>query len=114
MSSVNQFYQLTMQLIQLLESYPGAREDKLPQVENLMEQREDLLKDIIPPFTGNEVYLGRKLIELNGQLIQLLQAEKSDIQKDIKELQFKKESNSKYVNAYQHFSTDGMFYDKRK
>lgn len=113
-SAVNQFYQLTIELIALLEKTVGERNDKITQVEMLLAQRESLMTQMVPPYTPEEVEVGQKLIQLDARLSKLLQAEKSYIQKDIKDLQTKKESNTKYVNPYQNLSTDGMFYDKRK
>jgi flagellar protein FliT len=113
-SAVQQFYQLTIELTQLLGKPHGERDEKVTRVEELLDQREALMKEIIPPYTLEEVELGKKSIQLNAKLTQLLQTEKILIQKDIKGLQSKKESNTKYVNPYQNLSTDGMFYDKRK
>ncbi|WP_226643270.1 flagellar protein FliT [Mesobacillus subterraneus] len=114
MSAVNQFYVLTLELIQLLEKKAGERDDKIMQVEELLNQREVLLKELVRPYNPEEVELGEKLVHLNERFTKLLQAEKISIQKDIKDLQFKKESNTKYMNTYQNLATDGMFYDKRK
>lgn len=114
MSVVNQFYQLTIELIQLLERRHEERDDKITKVEELLNQRENLMKEIVPPYTSEDAELGKEIVKLNTILAQLLQGEKSLIQKDIKELQVKKGSNTKYVNPYQSLSTDGMFYDKRK
>lgn len=114
MSAVQQFYQLTLELIQRLQKRLGERDETIKQVEDLLDQRETLMKDLVPPYTAEEMEIGKKLIPLNARLTQLLQSEKISIQQDIKGLQAKKESNTKYVNPYQNLSTDGMFYDKRK
>lgn len=114
MSAVIQFYQLTTDLIQLLENTDVERDDKIAMVEELLNQRETLIGAIRPPFTPDEMEIGKKLNQLNGRLSQLLKVEKAAVQKDIKDLQNKKESNAKYVNPYQSLATDGMFYDKRK
>lgn len=114
MSAVSEFYQLTIELIALLEKMSEERESKISQVELLLDKREALMTAIVPPYAPDEIEVGKKLIALNAKVAQLLQGEKIDIQKDIKDLQTKKESNTKYVNPYQSLSTDGMFYDKRK
>lgn len=113
MGAIREFYQLTVELIQLLESLE-ERDGKITKVEAILGKREILLKQIVPPYSAEEVELGQQLLRLNYKLSQLLQAEKNLIQKDIKALQTKKESNTKYVNPYQNLSTDGVFYDKRK
>lgn len=114
MSAVLQFHQLTNELIQLIETADLDRDDKITRAEELLNQREALLNAIVPPYTPEELEAGKELNQLNMRLAQLLKAEKASVQKDIKDLQSKKESNTKYVNPYQNLSTDGMFYDKRK
>lgn len=112
MGAVSQFYELTEELIRILSS-AEERDGKIAQVQSLLDQRESLMKEMAAPYTPDEVETGQKLFQLNVRLMQLLQTEKTLIQKDIKDLQTKKESNTKYVNPYQNLSTDGMFYDKR-
>lgn len=114
MSRIRQFHQYTIELIKLLEDSKVNRDEKINQVERLLSQREGLINQIIPPYTPEEVEVGEKMNQLNFRLLQLLLAEKASVQKDIKGLQTKKETNNKYVNPYQDLSTDGMFYDKRK
>lgn len=114
MSAVIQFYQLTLELIELLEKSAEERETKISQIERLLTQREALMTEIAPPYASNEIEVGKRLLALNEKVAQLLQGEKTHIQKDIKDLQTKKESNAKYANPYQNLSTDGMFYDKKK
>jgi flagellar protein FliT len=109
---VSQFYERTEELISILES-ADERDGKISIVEALLDERESLMKEMVPPFSADEVEVGKKLVQLNIRLMQLLQSEKVLIQKDIKNLQTKKESNSKYVNPYENLSTDGVFYDKR-
>jgi flagellar protein FliT len=114
MSAVLQFHQLTNELIQLLETADLDRDDKITRTEELLNQREALMNAIVPPYTPEEMEAGKEINQLNMKLAQLLKAEKDSVQRDIKGLQSKKESNTKYVNPYQNLSTDGMFYDKRK
>lgn len=114
MSAVKQFYRLTNQLIEMLEKSQTDREQKIAQIESLLDQRETVMKGIVPPYTPEEAEMGKELIQLDARLTGLIEAEKILIQKDIKDLQIKKNSNTKYVNPYQSLSADGMFYDKRK
>ena len=112
MGPVSQFYERTKELITILES-ADERDGKISSVETLLDERENLMKEMVPPFSPDEVVVGKKLVQLDSRLMQLLQSEKILIQKDIKKLQAKKESNNKYVNPYDNLSTDGVFYDKR-
>ncbi|ESU34165.1 hypothetical protein G3A_02535 [Bacillus sp. 17376] len=114
MSAVKKFYEATKELIEILQKPQEDRDEKISKVEELLDRREFLMKEIVPPYTPEEMELGKQIVQLNARLEQLLKDEKVLIQKDIKNLQAKKESNTKYVNPYQNLSTDGMFYDKRK
>jgi flagellar protein FliT len=112
-SVLRKFNLLTIEIIKLLES-GEERDEKIAKVEVLLDERETLLKGIAPPYSPEDVEIGKKLNKLNLRLEQLLLAEKNSVQKDIKGLQAKKESSTKYVNPYQNITTDGLFYDKRK
>ncbi|WP_079506691.1 flagellar protein FliT [Mesobacillus jeotgali] len=114
MSAVLQFHQLTIELIHFLENADIDRDDKITQTEALLSQREAHMMAIVPPYTSEEMAAGKEINQLNMKLSQLLKVEKASVQKDIKGLQSKKESNTKYVNPYQSLSTDGMYYDRRK
>jgi flagellar protein FliT len=114
MSAVKAFYQVTDKLIKLIEMSQGEREETINEIERLLDEREAWMKELVPPYIPEEIKIGQELIQLNSKLIKLLQTEKIEIQKDIKDLQTKKQSNTKYVNPYRNISSDGMFYDKRK
>lgn len=113
-SAVKEFYEATIELIRILQKPQTERDEKILKVEELLDKREHLMKSIVPPYTPKESEIGKQIVQLNARLDQLLKTEKISIQKDIKGLQTKKESNTKYVNPYQNLSTDGMFYDKKK
>lgn len=113
MSLVERLYALTAELIERLEQ-GSDRDEKIGWIDKALEEREQLLQKLKPPYSEDEKALGKKLLDLNVCMSQLLQKEKALIQKDIKGLSIKKESNNKYVNPYQSMATDGMFYDKRK
>lgn len=109
-----EFYRVTVDLIKQLETSLGKREEDITNIELSLNQREALIREMIPPFTPKEIEIGRELVQLNSKLEKMLETKKLMIKKDIKNLQTKKESNTKYVNPYRNVSTDGMFYDKRK
>jgi flagellar protein FliT len=111
-SIVKQAYECTLELLKVLQG-DIERDEKIAQVEAGLEKRELLLNQMSAPYSEEEKQLGKQLIQLNQKLSQLLTMEKMLIQKDMKDLSIKKESNTKYVNPYQNLSTDGMFYDKR-
>lgn len=113
MSPVERLYALTAELVGKLEQV-NDRDEKIGWIEAAIDERDQLMKEVQPPYSEGQKALGKKLLDLNVRLSQLLQKEKALIQKDIKGLSIKKESTNKYVNPYQSMATDGMFYDKRK
>ncbi|MCM3092528.1 MULTISPECIES: flagellar protein FliT [unclassified Cytobacillus] len=114
MSSVQDFYDATQKLIALLEDAALDRDEKISQVEYLLEHRQQAMAGMEPPFSDSEKDLGARLISLNSKVTALMTREKLFIQKDLKDLSVKKETTGKYANPYQSMATDGMFYDKRK
>lgn len=114
MNKVQTLYDHTAKLLDLLENKPEMdRDEKIQQIQGLLELREIEINKLNGAYTDQEQDLGAKLLHLNKKLSQLLEREKMFIQKDIKDLHTRKESNQKYVNPYGGISTGGVFYDKR-
>jgi len=114
MEAVKKFHELTEQLLAVLESSPKEKRDEtISQVNELLSQRDEALANISSPFSAEETVIGQNTIELNKRLAEIMEAEKTAIQRDLKQLSMKKESSDKYVNPYQDVMGDGMFYDKK-
>lgn len=114
MESMQNFYDATNQLIALLKQEKIDRVVQIEKVQSLLNQREEILQSIQPPFSQQEQEIGKQLVNLNQQVEHLLQIKKLDIMKDIKQLHIQKTSNQKYTNPYESLAIDGVFYDKRK
>lgn len=114
MDAVKTFHDLTEQLLAVLEqSSKEKRDETIARVNELLSQRDEVLANIAPPFSDEEIVIGRSTVELNKKLAILMKTEKNEIQRDLKQLSVKKESSDKYVNPYQDMMGDGMFYDKK-
>jgi len=115
-SEVKDYYQVTVELIKLLENeQSNDRDVKIAQMEELLEKREGFIDKMKPPFSQEDQQTGRKLVELEKKVAKLLAIEKEAIKRDIQTLHKKKQSQTKYHNPYESLSaTDGVFYDKRK
>jgi flagellar protein FliT len=107
------FYDLTVQLIKLYQG-EGEREERIEETNRLLISRDEAMTKVTTPTTDAERELLNKCRQLNDHLNGLMKQEKVQIQKDIKELSLKKESTNKYVNPYENFNPDGMFYDRKK
>ncbi|MFJ7745112.1 flagellar protein FliT [Peribacillus sp. NPDC097295] len=108
------FHDVTRELLTVLQDKKIVeRDDRITRITELLERREEFLSHIKPPFSDEELQLGRQSMLLNQQVDQLLVLQKQEIQRDIKELNQKKKSSNKYTNPYENLATDGMFYDKK-
>lgn len=114
MTSLQQFNEITLKLLNLLSnSSEMDRDEKINKMNEFLDQRESLMESICPPFSEDEQRIGKQLVQLNQQVNELLKLQKLEIQRDIKDLNVKKNSTNKYANPYENLSTDGMFYDKK-
>ena len=111
MSPLQKFYELTLELVQVIEK-TFDRDEKIILVDRLLAERELYLKKISRP-DPDEAELAEKVIQLNQKLDMLMAKEKTFIQKDLMQLKQRKENSDKYQNPYASVSVDGMFYDKR-
>ncbi|MFT8321002.1 MAG: flagellar protein FliT [Bacillus sp. (in: firmicutes)] len=112
MEAIKQCYTITASLIRVLKE-DTDKEEFIPKVEELLNQRQACLTLLSPPQTGREKQLGKALLQQDEELLQLMNEEKNNIQQELKKLKIKKASNQKYVNPYQSLQTDGVFYDRR-
>lgn len=113
MNGLQLFFDLTVQLIKLYQT-DGDLDDRIQETERLLALRDEAVKNATPPSTDAERELVQKCKQLNDHLNGLMNQEKLNIQKDMKDLRTKKESTNKYVNPYLNFNPDGMFYDRKK
>jgi flagellar protein FliT len=107
------FYDLTVQLIKLYQA-DGDRDQRIEGTVRLLSERDEAMKHVVTPSNDAERELLKKCQQLNEHLNGLMNNEKKFIQKDIKDLQHKKDSANKYVNPYLNVNPDGMFYDRKK
>ena len=109
------FHDATTELLTVLQDQAiTERDERIDKITKLLDRREESLSQIKPPFTDEELQLGRQSMLLNQQVDRLLVLQKQEIQRDIKELNQKKKTSNKYTNPYENLATDGMFYDKKK
>ena len=113
MTPVHDCHKMTKRLLDLLEAASHDRDSQIDQVEKLLDQREQVLPAIQPPFTEEEQKLGREIQVMNLEIEVHLQKLSNAVKADLKEVNVKKQSMDKYSNPYESLQTDGVFYDKR-
>lgn len=115
MNIVDKLIDITESLLSISASTnPKERDEQIQKIESLLNEREQLMKALQPPFSKEEKEKGQKLLELNQKLQSQLESLKMQIKKDIIGIKTTKNSAKNYINPYQHSTIDGMFYDKRK
>ncbi|MBM7714206.1 flagellar protein FliT [Bacillus thermophilus] len=115
MSAVQECLRLTEELLVILRHPNSTERDRLiHKIEETLTRRENLLPQIKPPFSEEDLIAGKKLVDLNNELSFLLESVNSHILRELNELELKKTSASRYANPYGSASQlDGAFYDKR-
>lgn len=117
MSSIQDVYQITEQLVQLVENPipKDNRDDFIEKITLLLSEREYVMAGVEKPVTGKEKELANKINSWNETIIENFKMIQKQIQQDMMQLKKTKTSNNQYTNPYQQLSvSDGMYYDKRK
>jgi flagellar protein FliT len=91
------------------------REETIEAIERLLAQRDELLRELRPPYSGEEQRLGRQIVQWNQEIDAKLRELKRQIQRDLAMVREKRRANAHYTNPYeQSLAMDGMFYDKKR
>lgn len=114
-SAVKKLYELTKLLHDVVqrEEPKEHREVQIEQITKLLNDRQNLLEQIKPPYNEEEKQVGTKIVKLNEAIDQQLDKLFYDIKMDIKQLRVQKVKTTKYSNPYESLTTDGIFFDKR-
>ncbi|MBA9026749.1 flagellar protein FliT [Peribacillus huizhouensis] len=112
--SLQKFNDCTIELLSILNRQElEERDDTIKRIIELLDEREEWIHLINPPFTEEELQLGRQVVLLNQQVDKLLLLHKQAIQRDIRQLNEKKQTSARYSNPYDNILVDGVFYDKK-
>jgi flagellar protein FliT len=117
MSVVTALFHLTKELRDLVCAPVPAekREETIETIERLLAERDELLRELRPPYSGEEQRLGRQIVQWNQEIEEHLRELKRQIQRDLAMVREKRRANTHYTNPYeQSLAMDGMFYDKKR
>ncbi|KMY43066.1 hypothetical protein AC622_01335 [Bacillus sp. FJAT-27916] len=116
MKALEDYYQVTKEMIEMLEGeeWEKNRGKAIVQLDSSILKREKLQLEIKPPFSDAERALGERCVALNLRLSELMGMKKQEIAAEIKRVKVQKRHNQKYANPYESVMTDGFYYDKRK
>lgn len=113
---VNSLYRITKELHGILsEPVPQEKRDEvIEKITGLLDEREQLISKVKPPFTEEEGKFGAEIVQMNVFIDSKLVCLKKEIELDIANQKKRKVTTTKYVNPYQSAPSDGMFFDKKK
>lgn len=110
-------YQITKQLEEALESQVTNknRSDMINKVNELLEQRQEHLNYIHPPYTEKEKKVGKQIVLMNKHIHERMQFIFNDLKKDMQQIKQQRKSTNTYTNPYKSVQTiDGMFMDSKQ
>lgn len=117
MNQLQNIYDITIELETVLNEKVHAkdRDSVIEKVNNLVEQRGDLLNNTSPPFTESEKELGKELVNLNEKIQVKMNVLFDDLKTEMKQVKKQKKSNRTYMDPYENVkSVDGMYMDSKK
>ncbi|UOQ85177.1 flagellar protein FliT [Gracilibacillus salinarum] len=117
MTNIQQIYDITQQLDQILSSSITAqnRQAVLDEAETVLDEREKLIQQLAGPYTEEEKRLANSFFSIDERVQQKMKLLLDDLKKEMKISKKKKSSNQKYLNPYKNVATyDGTFLDKKK
>lgn len=117
MDRMNQLYTITEKILTTLKGDFQTNDERMKvigEVNGLLEDREEVLKTILPPYTDNEKVIGRKIVDLDQEIQEKMEVLYLTVRDDLKYLKQKKDSNLSYMNPYGKMETiDGMYMDNK-
>lgn len=115
MGAVALCYEATEKLLHVCQQSfdDSERSSLIKEIEALLSERDSLLQNIKPPFTSEELVMGKQINEWNQTIDKRLRTLFSLVKADIQQTQKKKTNVVKYSNPYEDYQLDGIFYDKR-
>lgn len=117
MVRLERLYDTTMNMLSILnklESNELERESVIEKVDQLIQQREEQIQAIKPPYSEEEIEIGQKIVRLNEEIKVKMDRIYDDVKGDMKRVKQKKELNRSYINPYgQIKTTDGMYLDSK-
>ncbi|MDY0393230.1 flagellar protein FliT [Virgibacillus halophilus] len=117
MNRLQALYQQTENIEKLLTSRISSanRQEIIDQLNVLIEKRSELTFSMKPPYTEEEMNIGKQVLSMNEAIEKKMEQLFADLKMEMKQIQQQKKSNQSYINPYKHVQTmDGMYMDKKK
>jgi hypothetical protein len=116
MNIIENLDKVTTHLLTLLES-PLPAEDKrdyfIEEIDKALQIRDSLLERLAPPFTEEEMAIGKRVAVSSQHIPEKLEAYQKQMKQEWAQIQQSKKTVRAYGQAYTAPTADGMYYDKR-
>ncbi|MDY0408910.1 flagellar protein FliT [Virgibacillus soli] len=117
MGDIKKLYDVTLRLKEVVEQSTTSknRQDHIDEINKLVDERSELIKNITPPYREDETLLGKEIVALNVQIQAQMERLFQDLKLEMKQVKKQKKSNESYINPYKHIQTlDGLYMDRKK
>ena len=100
MNRLEALYNVTKEFDQVLQQPVDSknRAEIIKKVNELINQRGDYIKDIIPPYMEEEKQLGSEIVTLNNQIEKQMKLIFNHLKHEMKQTKKQKSTNESYVN----------------
>lgn len=118
MGRLEELLEMTTEMVDVLEQYEKQSIDRSTTIEKmttLIERRDEIMNELKPPYTDEEMEIGKKVIELNEQITEKMEQIYKLVKEDMSKVKKKKAYNPSYINPYGNLrTTDGLYIDSKK
>lgn len=118
MGRLEELLEMTTEMVDVLEQYEKQSIDRSTTIEKmttLIERRDEIMNELKPPYTDEEMEIGKKVIELNEQITEKMEHIYKLVKEDMSKVKKKKAYNPSYINPYGNLrTTDGLYIDSKK
>lgn len=116
MNPFKELFLVSRQLFQLVDE--GVEDDEkrdkyVEELQQLLEKRETILKNIHREPTAGEKELLKQMVKWNEIMAPKLEKEMHAVNRKMRNLKKKKATGKRYENPYDHAPLDGAFIDKK-
>lgn len=114
--ALEKVYQLTIEMKHLF-NFPITvknREEVIEKLTGWLEEREEWMDKLSPPYTDEERELGEKIYQINVEVEENMQRLFGNLKVEMKKVQKHKKTQQTYSNPYKNLAvSDGTFLDKK-
>src|SRR5699024_6890568 len=115
MGELKAVYEITKQLEEVLNQISNVyRTELIQQVNELIEQREEMIQRVIKPYSFEEIKIGRHIIHINNVIKEKMDLLYQNVKEDEKQVKKRKTQNHSYLKPYGDLKTPhGMYMDDK-